>query len=144
MAVTASFSPITGTLSESGDDLDNTIVTSRNAAGVLLVNGGAVPVAGGTPTVANTALIQVSGGLGNDTLTLDEAKAPCRPRACAVAAATTPSPAARAATSCSARAARTCCSARAAAICCSAVPATTSSSAATATTSCSARPATTA
>ena len=39
----------------------------------LLVNGGAVAIKGGTPTVANTALIQVFGQGGNDTITLDEA-----------------------------------------------------------------------
>jgi hypothetical protein len=53
--------------------LDNAIVTSRDAAGQILVNGGAVPVQGGTPTVANTALIQVFGQAGNDTISLDEA-----------------------------------------------------------------------
>jgi Ca2+-binding RTX toxin-like protein len=71
MAVTASFS--SGTLTEFGDTLDNTITTTRNAAGTILVNGGAVAVTGGTPTVANTALIQVFGLGGNDTLTLNEA-----------------------------------------------------------------------
>src|SRR5262249_49490074 len=71
MAVTASFS--NGTLTEFGDTLDNTITTSRDAAGQILVNGGAVSVVGGTPTVANTSLIQVFGQGGNDTLTLNEA-----------------------------------------------------------------------
>jgi Ca2+-binding RTX toxin-like protein len=37
------------------------------------VNGGAVNVVGGTPTVANVSLIQVFGQAGNDTITLDEA-----------------------------------------------------------------------
>src|SRR6266511_3107219 len=73
MAVTASFLPGAGILSVFGDNLDNTITTSRNAAGQILVNGGAVPVLGGTPTVANTALIQVFGQGGNDTITLNEA-----------------------------------------------------------------------
>jgi Ca2+-binding RTX toxin-like protein len=73
MAVTASFLPGAGTLSVFGDNLDNTITTSRNAAGTILVNGGAVAVQGGTPTVANTALIQVFGQGGNDTITLDQA-----------------------------------------------------------------------
>jgi Ca2+-binding RTX toxin-like protein len=72
-ATTASFSPASGTLTVFGDNLNNTITISRNAAGNLLVNGGAVPVQGGTPTVANTALIQVFGQGGNDTITLDEA-----------------------------------------------------------------------
>jgi Ca2+-binding RTX toxin-like protein len=70
-AVTASFSA--GVLSVIGDYLNNTIAVSRDAAGKLLVNGGAVSVKGGTPTVANTALIQVFGLGGNDTITLNEA-----------------------------------------------------------------------
>src|SRR5687767_11486908 len=70
-AVTASFA--SGTLTVSGDALDNAIAISRNAAGTILVNGGAVAVAGGTPTVANTSLIQAFGQDGNDTVTLDEA-----------------------------------------------------------------------
>ena len=70
-AVTASFTA--GSLSVFGDNLDNTITISRNAAGQILVNGGAVTVTGGTPTVANTALIQVFGQGGNDTITLSEA-----------------------------------------------------------------------
>jgi Ca2+-binding RTX toxin-like protein len=72
MATTASFSPGAGVLSVIGDNLDNSIVTSRNAAGTILVNGGAVPVTGGQPTVANTGLIQVFGQGGNDTISLDE------------------------------------------------------------------------
>src|SRR5829696_1797482 len=72
-AVTASFTPGAGVLTVFGDNLDNTITVSRNAAGQLLVNGGAVSILGGTPTVANTSLIQVFGQGGNDTVTLNEA-----------------------------------------------------------------------
>ena len=72
MAVKASFFPTAGLLSVFGDNLDDTIVMSRDAAGQILVNGGAVPIAGGQATVANTALIQVFGQGGNDTITLDE------------------------------------------------------------------------
>jgi Ca2+-binding RTX toxin-like protein len=71
-AVTGSFNPGAGILSVFGDALDNSIAISRNAAGTILVNGGAVAVVGGTATVANTSLIQVFGLGGNDTLTLDE------------------------------------------------------------------------
>jgi Ca2+-binding RTX toxin-like protein len=71
-AVTASFTPGSGVLTVFGDGLDNSITVSRDPAGKLLVNGGAVNVAGGTPTVANTALIQVFGQPGNDTITLNE------------------------------------------------------------------------
>src|SRR5215208_2033065 len=72
MAVTATFSPTSGLLTVFGDNLDNTITTSRNAAGNLLVNGGAVAILGGTATVANTSLIQVFGQGGNDIITLSE------------------------------------------------------------------------
>ncbi len=72
-AVTATFTASNGVLSVFGDNLDNNIQVSRNAAGVLLVNGGAVPVSGGTATVANVSLIQVFGLGGNDTITLDQA-----------------------------------------------------------------------
>ncbi len=72
MAVFASFSAQSGTLTVFGDNLGDNVVVSRNAAGQLLVNGGAVNVVGGTPTVANTALIQMFGQGGNDTLALDE------------------------------------------------------------------------
>src|SRR5215203_1922461 len=69
-AVTASFGSATVTVF--GDSLNNNITVSRDAAGKLLVNGGAVVVAGGTPTVANTSLVQVFGQAGNDTITLSE------------------------------------------------------------------------
>jgi Ca2+-binding RTX toxin-like protein len=72
-AVTASFVPGAHTLTVFGDNLDNTITISRNAAGTILVNGGAVATPGGTPTVANTSLIQVFGQGGNDAIALDEA-----------------------------------------------------------------------
>jgi len=72
-AVTAFFTPGAGLLSVLGDSLNNNITVSRNAAGQILVNGGAVPVLGGTPTVANTTLVQVFGQAGNDTITMNEA-----------------------------------------------------------------------
>jgi Ca2+-binding RTX toxin-like protein len=69
-ATTASFSG--GVLTVNGDSLNNSIAISRNAAGNILVNGGAVPVVGGTPTVANTSLIRASGLAGQDTITIVE------------------------------------------------------------------------
>jgi len=72
-SVSALFIPSSGVLTVIGDSLDNSIVVSRDAAGKLLVNGGAVSVKGVTPTVANTAVISVFGLAGNDTITLDEA-----------------------------------------------------------------------
>jgi Ca2+-binding RTX toxin-like protein len=70
-ATSASFSG--GVLTVFGDGAPNTITVSRNAAGAILVNGGAVAVSGGTPTVANVTSIQVFGLGGADTITLDEA-----------------------------------------------------------------------
>src|SRR5215213_5430707 len=70
-ATTATFS--SGTLSVSGDSLNNSVTVSRDAAGKILVNGGAVVVTGGTPTVANTSLIQAFGLGGSDAITLNEA-----------------------------------------------------------------------
>ena len=67
-AVTATFSAAQGVLTVIGDAQDNTIVVSRDAAGSILVNGGAVTILGGTATVANTSLIQMFGLGGNDNL----------------------------------------------------------------------------
>src|SRR4051812_11921179 len=73
MAITSTFDPVTGQLVQLGDALDNALTISRDAAGKLLVNGGAVPVVGGTATIANTGLIRNFGQDGNDTITLNEA-----------------------------------------------------------------------
>jgi Ca2+-binding RTX toxin-like protein len=70
MAVTATFSA--GTLTVFGDALTNNIALSRNAAGTILVNGGAVKIVGGTATVANTKPIQAFGQNGDDIITIDE------------------------------------------------------------------------
>ena len=72
MAIKAKFSPSAGLLSVFDDNADDSITISRDAAGQILVNGGAVPLEGGQATVANTALIQVFGQGGNDVITLDE------------------------------------------------------------------------
>src|SRR3954469_5498576 len=71
MAITGTF--IAGKLSVFGDSLDNTITESRDAAGTILINGGAVAIQGGKPTVANTTLSSIFGQAGNDTITLNEA-----------------------------------------------------------------------
>jgi hypothetical protein len=70
--IIAVFDPGTGTLTITSDDNDNIIVVSRDAAGNIRVNNGAVSIQGGTATVANTSVIQISGGGGNDQLSLDE------------------------------------------------------------------------
>jgi Ca2+-binding RTX toxin-like protein len=78
-AVTAVFNPGFGTLTVFGDATDNQIVVSRDALGVISVNG-EVPSAGGLPggfpTVFNTRTIGVFGAAGNDTIRLDETNGP--------------------------------------------------------------------
>jgi Ca2+-binding RTX toxin-like protein len=75
-AVTAVFVPVVGSLTVFGDAGNNAITVGRDAAGKILVNGGAVPVLGGSATAANTRLISVFGQAGNDAITLDEASGP--------------------------------------------------------------------
>src|SRR4051794_28695111 len=70
-ATTATFN--SGVLTVNGDAADNSIVISRDAAGRILVNNGAIAVIGGTPTVANTSLVRGLGLGGADTITLNEA-----------------------------------------------------------------------
>lgn len=77
-AIGTSFSG--GTLALTGDGLANSLSVGRDAAGKLLLNGGAMPSWGSSATIANTTLVQISGGAGNDTLALDEAAGPL-PRA---------------------------------------------------------------
>jgi Ca2+-binding RTX toxin-like protein len=72
MATTATFSAGSGLLSEFGDAANNSLITSHDSTGRILVNNGTVPIIGGTPTIANTSLIQAFGQDGNDTIALDE------------------------------------------------------------------------
>ena len=73
MAITSSFIPGVGLLSVFGDSLKNPITVSRDAAGRLLINGGAVTIVGGQSTVGNTSEILVFGQGGDDTIALNEA-----------------------------------------------------------------------
>ena len=57
-----------------GDGGANAITVSRDPAGRLLVNNGAVRVLGPAATIENTAVIRVLGLGGNDGLALDEAR----------------------------------------------------------------------
>jgi Ca2+-binding RTX toxin-like protein len=70
-ATTASFS--NGVLTVNGDSANNSIVVTRDAAGKILINNGAVAVSGGAPTIANTTQIRLNGLAGQDALTLDQA-----------------------------------------------------------------------
>ena len=140
-ATTARFS--NGTLSVFGDNLANTIEISRNAAGTMLVNGGAVAVSGGTPTVANTTLIQVFGLGGNDRITLNQTNG-ALPRANLFGGAGNDVVTGGAGGDMLfGQAATTRCAGKAASTSCSAARRTTASPAATPTTRCSARAATT-
>jgi hypothetical protein len=72
-AITASFTAAGALLRVVGDALDNSIVVSRNAAGTIFVNNGAVAIQGDpNPTVVNTRMIMITGGGGNDSLSLNE------------------------------------------------------------------------
>lgn len=62
----------TGIVTLFGDNSDNTITISRDAAENLLVNG--VPIAGAT--IGNTNLIRVFGLGGNDVIAFDETNGP--------------------------------------------------------------------
>ena len=70
MAISSSFGA--GVLTLTGDALDNTIQASRDAAGAILINGGAVVTQGGPPTIANTSVMNIAGNDGADTITLSE------------------------------------------------------------------------
>src|SRR5262245_38562703 len=78
-AVTSVFNPGFGTLTVFGDGTANTIEISRDAIGVISVNG-EVPLAGGIPggfpTVFNTRSITVFGLGGNDAIRLNETNGP--------------------------------------------------------------------
>lgn len=79
LAITAVFTPSSGSLSVFGDRFDNTIEISRDVSGNILINGGAVAVSGGTPSLANTTLIQAFGLAGDDTISLNETNGPLPP-----------------------------------------------------------------
>jgi hypothetical protein len=107
MATTATFSAGSGLLTEFGDAANNSLITSRDSTGRILGNNGAVPIVGGTATIANTSLIQAFGLDGNDTIALDETTARFLRLNCLAAMAMTRLPAVQATMSCSARPART-------------------------------------
>ncbi len=71
--VTATYEPANHVLRVTGDGEANVVAVGKSAAGQLVVNGGAVPIAGGTATVANTATIVVTTGAGDDVVRIDEA-----------------------------------------------------------------------
>ena len=60
----AAFNPATGLLTIVADALHTVINVANDGTGVILVNVGAIPIAGGPAKVANTVLIQVLGSAG--------------------------------------------------------------------------------
>jgi Ca2+-binding RTX toxin-like protein len=72
MAIRASFDSTTGVLTATADQHNDMITATRDEAGNILINGGAVSIDGGQPNVVNTTRIQAFGGIGDDTITLDE------------------------------------------------------------------------
>ncbi|MGH6740867.1 MAG: hypothetical protein ACREDY_17890 [Bradyrhizobium sp.] len=66
-----------GLLTVTDDNAGHRTVTSRDAAGNILVNGGSVKIAGGKPTVvANTTEIDIFGLDGGDNISVNEANGP--------------------------------------------------------------------
>jgi Ca2+-binding RTX toxin-like protein len=74
MAITGNFNA--GVVTLEGDANSNTITASRNAAGQIFANDGAIAIQGGIPTIANISLIKLIGDSGADTLTMDETNGP--------------------------------------------------------------------
>lgn len=66
----ARFSPTTGVLTILGTGGADLIVV-RAQAGAITVNGGAMPISGGVPTLANTVRIDVSARDGSDYVEID-------------------------------------------------------------------------
>ena len=88
MATSTVFSQ--GVLTAIGDGVANSIVASRDAAGNILLNGGAVPVTGGQPTVANTQLIQILAKRLRSTIRSTKPMGRCPAPTCLVVTVTTP------------------------------------------------------
>ena len=74
MAIKANFSA--GLLSVTDGNGDDAITVNRDAAGQILINGGAISAQGDQPTLTNTTQIDVFGGNGNDTISLDNIAPP--------------------------------------------------------------------
>jgi RTX calcium-binding nonapeptide repeat (4 copies) len=74
MAIKANFTA--GLLSVTADNGGDDITVNRDLAGNILINDGAVSVQEGQPTLANTTRIDVFGGNGNDTISLDNVAPP--------------------------------------------------------------------
>src|SRR4029453_17098035 len=67
----AHFSPVTGVLTVYGTANADVRVVSISG-GLIVVNGGQIPIQDGVATVANTTRIEIRGREGSDFLELDE------------------------------------------------------------------------
>jgi len=76
MSITGKFIAHAKDLDFFGDSLDNSLTISRDGAGHLLGNGGAIAISGGVATVDNIDVIRAFGDGGNDVITLDETNGP--------------------------------------------------------------------
>ncbi len=72
----AQFVPATGVLAITGTDGADSFVVSAIANGSIVVNGGAVPISGGVPTLSNTVRIELHGLGGDDQLVISTLGAP--------------------------------------------------------------------
>lgn len=72
----AQFVPATGVLAITGTEGADSFVVSANANGSIVVNGGAVPIGGGVPTLSNTVRIELHGLGGDDQLVISTLGAP--------------------------------------------------------------------
>jgi len=70
---TAVFDSVAQVLTVTGSGGDDVCVVSRDLAGNLRVDGGALPISGGVATVANTVRVVLSGLGGDDVLQMDDA-----------------------------------------------------------------------
>jgi Ca2+-binding RTX toxin-like protein len=68
--MTASFDPDTGILTIIGSSGDDTIKVGATTSGNIRINGGRVPITGGTPTLGNTTELRIFGEGGNDTISI--------------------------------------------------------------------------
>lgn len=76
MSITGNFSANNRQLIFTDGATSDRLTIGRSSNGTLLGNGGAIPITGGTSTVANTDVIEAFGNNGHDTITLDETNGP--------------------------------------------------------------------
>jgi hypothetical protein len=67
---TAAFDPIMAVLTVVCDMTHTNVSIQNDGSGNIVVNGGALPITGGVPTIFNTTLIQVLGSAGDDQISI--------------------------------------------------------------------------